>query len=188
MPSGCGFEGCEGTPQARGLCPAHYQQRRKGIPLRPLRRWTDGTTCAVCGEQSGRVSGYRKYCSPSCENKSRRYRGEVPLSGICDVCGDVIVFGPRQGLRSIPIGTRKFPGKHRRQQSYAMTVTDLVERDGSECALCNEPVDMSLKWPDRWAPTRDHIVPVVHGGDNSAANLQLAHFTCNARKGARVVA
>ena len=84
------------------------------------------------------------------------------------------------------MGTRKCPGKHRRQQSYELTVEQLAERDGTECRLCHEQVDMTIRWPDRWAPTRDHILPVVRGGGNEAANLQLAHFTCNVRKGARV--
>lgn len=187
MSDACGFEGCADAARTRGLCSAHYQQQRHGVTLRPVKQWTKrGEPCVVCGEPGGKVTRFRKFCTSSCENKYRRYDGNVPRSGICTVCGDTIIFGPRPGLRSVPVGTRKCPGKHRRQQSYELTVKQLAERDGTDCRLCHDPVDMTLRWPDRWAPTRDHILPVARGGGNEAANLQLAHFTCNVRKGARV--
>jgi len=39
--------------------------------------------------------------------------------------------------------------------------------------------------PHPKAPTVDHIVPVSEGGDDTRANVQLAHFVCNSVKGAR---
>ena len=52
------------------------------------------------------------------------------------------------------------------------------------CALCGKPVDFSLKFPDPMSPTVDHIVPIAKGGHPSALeNLQLAHLSCNRRKG-----
>ena len=38
MPSLCEFEGCPSTVLARGYCAAHYDQKRKGQVLRPVRR------------------------------------------------------------------------------------------------------------------------------------------------------
>jgi 5-methylcytosine-specific restriction endonuclease McrA len=35
------------------------------------------------------------------------------------------------------------------------------------------------------AATIDHIVPLAAGGDDTKANVQLAHRRCNTRKGAR---
>jgi 5-methylcytosine-specific restriction endonuclease McrA len=48
--------------------------------------------------------------------------------------------------------------------------------DGKEtiCALCGKP----------GANTADHIVSLMHGGDNSIDNLQPAHQRCNSKKGA----
>lgn len=51
------------------------------------------------------------------------------------------------------------------------------------CALCGKPVDKTLKYPDKWSATIDHIIPINKGGHPSALdNLQLAHFYCNRQK------
>lgn len=34
----CAYEGCKGTPRARGYCNAHYQRLRLGMPLVPIHR------------------------------------------------------------------------------------------------------------------------------------------------------
>jgi 5-methylcytosine-specific restriction endonuclease McrA len=34
------------------------------------------------------------------------------------------------------------------------------------------------------APTIDHLLPLCDGGDDVRANVQLAHFLCNSRRGA----
>lgn len=53
----------------------------------------------------------------------------------------------------------------------------------SICAICGKPVDRSLKYPDPWSATVDHIIPVAKGGHPSDIdNLQLAHFRCNRLK------
>jgi len=33
-------------------------------------------------------------------------------------------------------------------------------------------------------PTIDHVIPIVHGGPDTKANVQLAHRKCNTDKGA----
>ena len=43
---------------------------------------------------------------------------------------------------------------------------------------------MSLKVPNPKAPTIDHILARSQGGDDTRANVQLAHFGCNAWKNA----
>jgi 5-methylcytosine-specific restriction endonuclease McrA len=47
---------------------------------------------------------------------------------------------------------------------------------------------MTVKVPEPLAPTIDHIVPVSKGGDDTRANVQLAHFRCNSVKGNREAA
>lgn len=85
-------------------------------------------------------------------------------------------------------------GKNRRRRaalrqvpSERYTLAEIAERDGFGCQLCDLPVDMTLVCPDRWAPTIDHRMPLVAGGDDTRANVQLAHFICNSRKGATVL-
>jgi 5-methylcytosine-specific restriction endonuclease McrA len=63
---------------------------------------------------------------------------------------------------------------------------DVIKRDGTNCAGCGEPVDLSLTWPHRMSKSLDHIVPVSKGGRHEIDNAALMHFACNASKGARV--
>lgn len=55
----------------------------------------------------------------------------------------------------------------------------VIERDGYSCGLCGgdvEPNDVHI----------DHIHPWSLGGKHEFDNLQVAHSTCNIRKGNRV--
>jgi 5-methylcytosine-specific restriction endonuclease McrA len=63
---------------------------------------------------------------------------------------------------------------------------ELARRDGYVCGLCCLPVDMALVYPDPGFGSIDHVVPVARGGSNDLSNLQLAHLSCNLRKGDRV--
>lgn len=52
------------------------------------------------------------------------------------------------------------------------------------CALCGRLVDKTLPTLHPLAPQVDHIIPVSKGGHPTArSNLQLAHRSCNRRKG-----
>ena len=54
----------------------------------------------------------------------------------------------------------------------------LFRRDRMTCGYCGVVV------PERWL-TREHIVPVSHGGPDTWANVVAACRGCNSRKGAR---
>lgn len=55
------------------------------------------------------------------------------------------------------------------------------------CAICGQPVDFKIKFPDPMSATVDHIIPISRGGHPSdISNLQLAHFTCNRMKSDRL--
>lgn len=59
----------------------------------------------------------------------------------------------------------------------------------SLCAICGRPVDKTLKFPDAFSATVDHIIPVARGGHPSDIdNLQLAHFQCNRLKADKLFA
>lgn len=61
----------------------------------------------------------------------------------------------------------------------------IADRDGYVCGLCHLDVDMTLQSPDPGSPSIDHIRPLARGGDDTKANVQLAHRLCNQRKGDR---
>lgn len=50
----CRFETCEGDAMSLGLCSGHYQQKRRGKELSPLkvytRRDSQGKVCTRCSE------------------------------------------------------------------------------------------------------------------------------------------
>lgn len=53
----------------------------------------------------------------------------------------------------------------------------LLQSSEGRCALCGLPVDRSDVHVD-------HAIPLARGGTNALRNLQIAHPTCNLRKGA----
>lgn len=86
----------------------------------------------------------------------------------------------------------RWQGKNRRRRalkrgakSEPYTLEEIAARDEFRCGICSDPVGMDLRRPDRGSPTIDHVQPIVLGGDDTKANVQLAHFGCNSRKGAR---
>jgi 5-methylcytosine-specific restriction endonuclease McrA len=71
-------------------------------------------------------------------------------------------------------------------ESEPYTLTEIAFRDGFRCGLCRKTVDMKLTVPASGAPTIDHLIPISEvGGHDIKANVQLAHFICNSRRGAR---
>lgn len=73
----------------------------------------------------------------------------------------------------------------RNAPSEPYTLAEIAARDRHRCQLCRRDVDMTMVAPDPKAPSIDHVVPLVAGGDDTRANVQLAHFGCNSSKGAR---
>lgn len=65
------------------------------------------------------------------------------------------------------------------------TLAEIAKRDRRYCGLCHHRVAMTKAVPHPKAPTIDHIVPLADGGDDIKANVRLAHFLCNSRRGAR---
>ena len=61
-----------------------------------------------------------------------------------------------------------------------------IRRSGAPCYLCGEPIDYSLRWPDPWCFTVDHVVPIDAGGPDHISNKAAAHWCHNRAKGKRV--
>jgi hypothetical protein len=70
----------------------------------------------------------------------------------------------------------------------AIDLFDLGRRDGWGCHLCGESCDPSLSHLDRRYPTVDHLVPVSDGGEDSWANVKIAHRGCNSSRGNKPLA
>lgn len=163
---------------------------------RPCRRERAAVTvsCAVCDEpfqRSRRGGGSpRRTCSTACTSILRiASRDDRP----CVDCG-VAVRDVRlrcEGCRAVraravwQANNRRRRAAKRNAASEPYTLAEIAARDGHRCQLCRRKVDMSLTGTDPKAPSIDHVVPLIDGGDDTRANVQLAHFGCNSRKGAR---
>lgn len=64
---------------------------------------------------------------------------------------------------------------------------EIYERDDWTCQLYGKPVDPTLRWPHPMYKSLDHRVPISRGGSHTRDNVQLAHLSCNSRKGGREV-
>jgi 5-methylcytosine-specific restriction endonuclease McrA len=161
----CSVEGCEKDATSRGMCPAHYT------------RWWRHGDAGVC---LARWDGYSKLCEVAeCEHKhyakglcKRHYRKRFPA-------------------RNDPWNDRRRANKQKRRAlKIAATIgapvvlSQIRERDRDRCGLCGKRVGEQA-WPHPLSPSLDHIVPLSRGGAHDPANVQLAHLSCNIRKGNR---
>lgn len=56
-------------------------------------------------------------------------------------------------------------------------------RAGEPCALCGQPIDLSIRYPHPEAFTVDHITPTSHGGNDHIDGLRPSHAACNRARG-----
>lgn len=84
-----------------------------------------------------------------------------------------------QGLVALLSGTGRARSNLRREV-YRV----LAERDGSNCGICGDPVDLSFSpgTPPGKKPSIDHVIPRSRGGSDDLDNLALAHMACNSRR------
>ena len=103
----------------------------------------------------------------------------VPLAGRrkrCDACN------------ALAHRRRKRQDKRRRRAaklgvpSERYTLDQIAVRDAYRCGLCRRKVRMTLAVPHPLSPTIDHVVPLADSGEDTRANVQLAHFQCNSVK------
>lgn len=155
-----------------------------------------------CHECDGFVVSHlvRKYCNSVCAGRAKR-RADLARYGAtpeqvdqprqCRGCGNKIPQQRRLCDDCRTLKEREDRRKHKRRHrarircvpSEDYTLVEIAHRDGRRCGLCRHPVDMTLAVPHPDAPTIDHVLPLAAGGDNTRANVQLAHFLCNSKKG-----
>lgn len=149
---------------------------------RKVKNYQPLTPCAQCGIVFAPSQKSVRTCSLTCGQKLRWAEGRQPP-------GQIRYRTPEQ----VKAGTLdRWQRKNRRRRalkrgaaSEHYTLTGIAERDHGRCGLCGQKVPMDHRHPDPLSPTIDHIIPISLGGDDTRANVQLAHFRCNNAKGAR---
>lgn len=171
------------------------QARRAGLVVRPDREcmWcllefsptSDRQTCCSSKCRSGLSQHYRMHRHPrACHLQFCMDCGNTyPPSRMrmrCAECHEASEL-ERRGLahaRRLAVLRRGAPGLNWRA---------VGERHGWICALCGDFVTVEPGTPAcPGGATVDHILPIVAGGEHVWENVQLAHWSCNLRKGARV--
>lgn len=191
----CAAPNCERESKTRGLCGMHYQRLRKHGTV------SDPVGCCInCGVEFKARSRSNKFCSQNCSNAWNRKNNprKCSISG-CDrghdAKGMCSMHWRREaradGRESNPEwDDRRRANYHKRRALKALAPAEDVrpavvyDRDSWICGLCSLPVDSSLSYPDPMSASLDHILPLSRGGHHTYENTQLAHLSCNVRKGA----
>lgn len=170
----CDISGCDRQILSRGLCRVH----RDRLAL----RGTVSISCDYCGlDMTNRVRA-RRFCSAAHAAMFHRHAGERPEVGACLRCGgsfSLLVTG--KAGRTKRADAKMCPDcRKARMTRHGWSPKAIVAHHGtSDCGICGEPVDLSLRKPNLMSASIDHIVPFAHGGSNDPENLQLAHLHCN---------
>lgn len=172
--------------------------------------------CQRCGSAWTNEKMRQKFCSYECkyadglDRAAQRYaefREANPLPELyhftCDLCS--VEFSKPYQVKGIavqrgiycescrPIAQtmryRLKTVKRQSQTTHANRIAheQLAERDGLNCYLCNEVIDMALPKTSKYGATIDHVVPLSRGGLDELDNLKLAHWTCNLAKSNKLV-
>ena len=185
----CAVEGCGQPRRKRTWCGSHYAQwKRTGQEPRPfIYKWSERRPCLVCGRFDPE-SIHRRFCSDACRVMHDAYDGNVPSSTRCVLCGvEVDLTARGKGGQRRKVTTKLCRPCKQDYNKYKMSARQLAERDGTDCGICGETVDMTLRRSDDlMCPSVDHVTPRAHGGTHDPENLQLAHLLCNQRKSDRV--
>ena len=164
--------------------------------------------CAECGKPFMPTSPRHVICSKQCCH-ARAVRAQREKLGIgpraCAWCGkmmSVVQPGPcaycsdacrNSGYRKVKRKGRSMYRVQRRMRMrgnagyvHRVDPQEIYERDGCQCGICGESIDLRLEHPHPLSASLDHVVPLARGGCHTRDNLQAAHFICNVRKGAEV--
>lgn len=164
-------------PKAPRPKPAPRQCETCGAIVTKAARW-----CRPCGHLNReRPYGPPKppHLAPSALAKARLYRkGKCHHCGVtCKnwVCAECVGVSQR-------VGNHRYKARKRGVPSEPYTTAEIGDRDGWRCRLCGKAVNRKRRFPDPLSPSIDHVVPLAVGGDDTRANVQLAHYGCNSAK------
>lgn len=177
--SGCGkllWSTATSRPAGERLCRPCRRARRE---IDPGWRGIEETACARCGSpfKPDRRSRRQLHCSLTCANLRRAALAPRPT------VAEVAARRERERQR-LQQKNRRRRAQVRGAGSEPYSLAEIARRDRRRCGLCGERVAMTKAVPHPRSPVVDHVVPLAKGGSDLRTNVQLAHYRCNASKGA----
>ncbi len=181
---------------------ASYGRRKAAGTIQRKRKPSIDQTCLECGEGFSQAR-LASFCSNRC--RQTRLDRENPLrcsvegcdrgvraKGLCSKHWRRLARAEGREKAAVWSPDRRAAWKARQElirgaaTSEPIIPADIFIRDGWACGLCGEVVDPDLAYPDPMSKSLDHVLPLSRGGAHVESNVQLAHLSCNIRKGARV--
>lgn len=162
------------VPQRCPECAAHRKvaQEAAWYEAKAGVRPTSPTRCETCTieVEFGRMGPVPRWCRPCAKTRQRAQVSEW-LADRPDVqAAKWKAHKQRRRARKLGVEVERF---------HPMAV---YLRDRWVCGICRTRVDPTLRYPDRWSPSLDHVIPLSRGGGHTRANTQLAHLKCNVDK------
>jgi hypothetical protein len=180
----CG-RACGVLVHSRNIEAAERRMRRANRP-------SPESVCLWCGRRfSHRYDKVVLFCCLKCDEAWRRRLHAKRSLYSCRRCGRGHFLGPRRNCDSCKAAVRRArrtADKRRRRAlragvtSEAYTLSEVAVRDRFRCGICHGRVAMKRAAPHPKSPSIDHVLPLSAGGDDTRANVRLAHFSCNVRK------
>jgi len=178
-------------------------KNRQKSKLKPKAQYS----CQNCGTNFESVK-QRKYCSKPCylngskvEQLSKKYierRTNVDSNGYitkpCGWCNEPRTYEYQQGGHNafhpdctIEAQRARYRIKTVKRQGLInkpsrLAADEVVRTYGNTCAVCSEPIDLTLQRTSKMGLTVDHWIPLSKGGSDDMSNLRPAHWICNRRK------
>jgi predicted nucleic acid-binding Zn ribbon protein len=145
--------------------------------------------CRWCGTGFTPLQRNGVYCSRECYLIGNRSRPRfTPEDRSCANCGEV--FTARRYDQKFCSRTccKRFEGRERARRRRSgtsecdYTDQEIFERDRWQCHLCGMTIRKGLSRMHPRGATIDHLLPLILGGEDVAANVAAAHRECNVAK------
>jgi hypothetical protein len=151
---------------AKGLCRPCYKTARSRAEYVPkARRQPRKPECGHDRPHKGRGLCDRCYDKRHVSSRSARCHPDRPhhAKGLCEPC--------YRGQQNRARDRRLAAGGHHTEEEWRRLLALYTG-----CPRCRRP------WAEAGAPTRDHVVSVRDGGDDSIGNIQPLCLSCNSQK------
>lgn len=160
--------------------------------------------CIICGTEYEPIRKKQQCCSQECQKVATNeaiIKGLENEARVCGSCG--VEFIPTRINQEYCKKTCREKSFYQKNQDYFLnrryirranpvnrvgqevSIDELYEKAKGLCGICGKVIDKSIKHPHPLSLSLDHILPISRGGLHTIDNVQVAHMSCNSKKGNR---